>query len=144
MTCSDFTWVTGYQYSVVTRTSMRHFPLTIFSDVSYIGRIYLAFMMTSWNENIFSVTDPLRGEFTGPVEFPTQRPVTRSFDGFFDLRLNGYLRRHRAHYDVIVMWSIICRFMNHCWPHPTRQASVSSYSIWRTVRAYTAILFASP
>ena len=45
-------------------------------------------------------------------EFPTQRPVTRSFDDFFDLRLNkqlcknheaGDLRRHRAHYDVIVM-----------------------------------------
>ena len=26
-------------------------------------------------------------EVTGPREFPTQRPVTRSFDGFFDLRL---------------------------------------------------------
>ena len=44
--------------------------------------------------------------------FPAQRPVTRSFDVFFDLRLNngwvnnpeaGDLRRHRAHYDVIVM-----------------------------------------
>ena len=46
-------------------------------------------------------------------EFPSQRPVTRSFDIFFDLRLNkrlskqsrrGDLRRHRVHYDVIV-WS---------------------------------------
>ena len=46
-------------------------------------------------------------------EFPAQRPVTRSFDVFFDLRLkkNGWvnnreagdLRRHRSHYDVIVM-----------------------------------------
>ena len=47
-----------------------------------------------------------------PGEFPAQRPVTRSFDVFFDLRLNndwvnnreaGDLRRYRAHYDVIVM-----------------------------------------
>ena len=48
-----------------------------------------------------------------PGEFPTQRPVTRNFDVFFILRPNkplstnkdeaGYLRRHRAHYDVIVM-----------------------------------------
>ena len=47
-----------------------------------------------------------------PGEFPTQRPVTRSFDVFFDLRLNkrlskqswGWcLRRHSAHYDVIIM-----------------------------------------
>ena len=47
-------------------------------------------------------------------EFPSQRPVTPSFDVFFDLRLNkwlskqtwgspGELRRHRAHYDVTVM-----------------------------------------
>ena len=45
-------------------------------------------------------------------EFPAQRPVTRSVDGFFELRLNegwvnnreaGDLRRHRTHYDVTVM-----------------------------------------
>ena len=49
-------------------------------------------------------------------EFPSQRPVTRSFDIFFDLRPNermskqswaGDLRHHRTHYDVIVM-QIIC------------------------------------
>ena len=69
-------------------------------------------MMTSSNRNIFRVTGPLCGEFTGPGEFPTQRPATRSYDIFFDLRLNkrwvnnreaGYLRRHRGHYDVNVM-----------------------------------------
>ena len=46
-----------------------------------------------------------------PGEFPTQRPVTQSFDIFFDLRLNngwvnnrevGDLRRYRTHYDVAV------------------------------------------
>ena len=49
-------------------------------------------------------------------EFPTQRPVTRSFDVFFDLRLNkrlrnngeaGDLRRYPTHYDVTVMWNNI-------------------------------------
>ena len=49
--------------------------------------------MTSSNGNIFRVTDPLWGEFTGPGEFPTQRPVTRSFDVFFDLRLNKRLSK---------------------------------------------------
>ena len=43
-------------------------------------------MMTSSNRNIFRVTGPLCGEFTG--EFPSQRPVTRNFDIFFDQRLN--------------------------------------------------------
>ena len=50
-------------------------------------------MMTSSNGNIFRVTGPLCGEFTGPGELPTQRPVTRSFDVFFDLRLNKRLSK---------------------------------------------------
>ena len=74
-------------------------------------------MMTSSNGNIFRVTGPLCREFTGTGEFPTRRPVTRSFDVFFDLRLNKRLskqsccdlRRYRAHYDVIVMthWDVV-------------------------------------
>ena len=51
-----------------------------------------AYMMTSSNGNIFRVTDPLR-EFTGPGEFPAQRPVTRNFDVLFDLRLNKRLSK---------------------------------------------------
>ena len=49
--------------------------------------------MTSSNGNIFRVTGPLCGEFAGPGEFPTQRPVTRSFDVFFDLRPNKRLSK---------------------------------------------------
>ena len=47
--------------------------------------------MTSSYGNIFRVTGPLCGEFTGPGEFPTQRPATRRFVVFFDLRLNKRL-----------------------------------------------------
>ena len=45
-------------------------------------------------------------------EFPSQRPVTRSFDVFFNMCLNkrlsnnreaGDLRRYRTHYDVTIM-----------------------------------------
>ena len=53
------------------------------------GRI----MMTSSNGNIFRVTGPLCGEFTGPGKFSTQRPVTRNFDVFFDLRLDKRLSK---------------------------------------------------
>ena len=49
--------------------------------------------MYAWNGNIFRVTGLLCGEFTGPGEFPTQRPVTRSFDVYFDLRLNKWLSK---------------------------------------------------
>ena len=71
-------------------------------------------MMTSLDGNIFHITGPLCGEFTGHRWIPWQKPVTRSFDVFFDLRLNkrsskqsrdvGDLRRHRARYNVIVMY----------------------------------------
>ena len=52
------------------------------------------------------------GNSPAPGEFPAQRPVTRSFDVFFDLRLihgwvnnreAGDLRCYSAHYVVIVM-----------------------------------------
>ena len=51
-------------------------------------------------------------------EFPSQRPVTLSFDVFFDLRQNydwvnnreaGDLRRHHTHCDVIVIHSKLQR-----------------------------------
>ena len=54
---------------------------------------YGQLMMTLSNGNIFRVTGPLCGEFNGPGEFPTQRPVTLSFDVFFDLRLNKRLSK---------------------------------------------------
>ena len=49
--------------------------------------------MTSSNEHIFRVTGHLCGEFTVPGEFPTQGPVTRSFDVSFDLHPNKRLRK---------------------------------------------------
>ena len=64
-------------------------------------KIWIVIM--SSNENIFRVTA------TGG--FHTQKPLTRSFDVFFDLRLNkclskrdaSDLRRHPAHYDATVV-----------------------------------------
>ena len=50
-------------------------------------------LMSLSNGNISRVTGPLCGEFTGPGEYPTQRPVTRSFVVFFDLRLNKQLSK---------------------------------------------------
>ena len=66
--------------------------VSIHPDISRMLHCVLH-MMTSSNGNIFRVTGPLCGEFTGPGEFPTQRPVARSFDVFFDLRLNKRLSK---------------------------------------------------
>ena len=66
---------------------------TVFGTAEQVYRQETQLMMTSSNGNIFRVTGPLCGEFTGPGEFPPQRPVTRSFDVLFDLRLNKRLSK---------------------------------------------------
>ena len=71
-------------------------------------------MMTSSNGNIFHVTGPLCGEFTGHGEFPTQRPVMRSFDVFFDLRLNKQLSKQPwGWWFETLSWSL----WRHCNVH---------------------------
>ena len=71
------------------------------------GLHYQDCMMTSPNGNIFSVTGPLCGEFTGPGEFPAQRPVRRSFDVFFHLRLNKRLSKQpRGWWFETPPWSL--------------------------------------
>ena len=70
--------------------------------------------MVPWssNENIYRVTGHLCGEFTGPSEFPPQRPVTQSLmislicawiNGWVNSREAGDLKRNRGHHDVTVM-----------------------------------------
>ena len=86
--------------------------MTSLYHISYIVSIWATAwksMMTSSNGNIFRVTGPFCGEFTGPGEFPTQRPVTRSFEVFFDLRLNKRLSKQ-----------------TRCWWFETQ-----SWSLWR-------------
>ena len=75
-------------------------------------------MMTSSNGNIFRVTGPF-GEFTVHRWILLTKASKRSFDVFIDLRIDngwvnngeaGDLRRHRAHYDVIIMMTIIPKY----------------------------------
>ena len=49
--------------------------------------------MTPSNGNIFRVTGLLRGNSPVTGEFPAQRPMTRNFEVFFDLRLNKRLSK---------------------------------------------------
>ena len=77
-------------------------------------------MMTSSNGNIFRVTGLLCGEFTGPGEFPTQRPVTWSFDVFFDLRLGKRLSKQpRGWWFETSSWSLWRHCNVHCDPEIT-------------------------
>ena len=91
-----------------------------------------------------------------PVEFPTQRPVTRSFDELLIYaRINvlvnkgkaGDLRRHRTHYDVIVMkyagfdkcsvyintshWPCDNRMTRQLPSHRTNYPYLNNWGTWR-------------
>ena len=50
-------------------------------------------MMTSSSGNLFRVIGPLCGDSPVTGEFPSQRPVTRSFNVFFDLHTNKWLSK---------------------------------------------------
>ena len=68
-------------------------------------------MMTSSNGNKFRVTGHLCGEFTGHRWISAQRPMTRSFDVFFDLRLNKRLSKQSWGW-----WfeTLSCSLWRHC------------------------------
>ena len=71
-------------------------------------RLVLKLVRTSWCHQMETFSASLALCVTG--EFPSQRPVTRSFDVFFDLCLNKRLSKQpwgwwfeTPHYDVILM-----------------------------------------
>ena len=74
----------------------------------YSSRTWWRYQM----ETFSALLDLCAGNSSVIGEFPAQRPATRSFDGFLiSVWINawvnnheaGYLRRDRAHYDIIVM-----------------------------------------
>ena len=84
-------------------------------------------MMTSSNGNIFRVTGPWCGEFTGPGEFPSPHKgqwrgtlmfslICASINGWVNTREAGGLRRYRVHYDVIVMILLMTTTEQNNWP----------------------------
>ena len=97
------------------------------------------FMMTSSNGNMFRVTGFCAGNSpvtagNSPVtgEFPSHRPVTRSFDVFFDLRLNKRLskqsRRRWFETPSRSLWHH-CNVVPNC--DPVIRAAVGSFGVQR-------------
>ena len=98
-------------HSYTTDTFIYHRHIHVSQTHSYITRPY----GTSWWHHQMETFSPLLALCAGnslvTSEFPSQRPVTRSFDVFFHLRVKGWvnnrdagdLRHHSTHYDVIVM-----------------------------------------
>ena len=96
-------------------------------------RVSIFLLRTWWRhqmETFFALLAICAGNSPVIGEFPAQRPVTRGFDVFFDLRLNkriskhcedGDLRRYRVHYDVTVMNCSACLNSIPFWSAATWQ-----------------------
>ena len=99
--------------------------------ITWKDRLYTAnIMMTSSNGNIFRVTGPLCGEFTGPGEVPTQKPVTPSFDVFFDLRLNKRLSKQPwGWWFETLSWSL----WRQCNGFSKTRPSLVQIMVWRLI-----------
>ena len=80
-------------------------------DIKHRQPLQQVLMMPLSNGNIFRVTGHLCGEFTGPRWIPAQRPVMRSFDVFFDQRLNKRLSKQSWGW-----WfeTLSCPLWRHC------------------------------
>ena len=108
MVLVDFThipqdWESCNYHRVVNATvkNMRKYITPSYHIIQYGRRIchkrnkmLFAYMMTSSNGNIH-VTGPLWGELSGHRWIPSQRPMTRGFDVFFDPCLNKRLSKVR-------------------------------------------------
>ena len=77
---------------------------------------YDSTMMTSSNENFFRVTALCEGNPPVTGGFPSQRPVTRNFDIFFDLHLNKQCSKQSRH-----LW--IETHVRSLWRHCNDSAS---------------------
>ena len=115
--------------------------------------------MTPWNENIFRVTGHLCGEFTGSRWSPRTKAMQWRgalmfslicvwINGWVNNREAGDLRRHCAHYDVIVIpvrWTtrgknINCNERNLVCINLVKTYPVPFLRWWFTVQWRTAYL----
>ena len=79
-------------------------------------------MMTSSNGNIFRVTGHFcAGNSPEAGEFPAQRPVTRSFDVFFDVCLNKRLKKQSRGWWFETLSRPLWRYRNALPFDPTLQ-----------------------
>ena len=83
-------------------------PILILLHIEATWQVLI--MMTS-SETFSALLVICAGNLPVPGEFPTQRPVTRSFYVFFDLRPNKRLRKHRWGW-----WfeTPLCPLWRHC------------------------------
>ena len=111
-------WTAGINSHGISMFLLQH------SDFStrkcYILGLWLDNLFAWWRYQMETVSALLAfcaGNSPVTSEFPSQRPVTRRFDDLISAWINGWvhnrgagdLRRHRTHYDIIVMENLFFR-----------------------------------
>ena len=97
--------------------------------------------MTSSDGGIFRLTGHLCGELTGHRWIPPQRPVTRSFDVFFDLRQNKRLSKQSWGWWFETLSRPLWRHCNESWPQSDDNLTteISSLLGWIYFKKYENI-----
>ena len=102
--------------------------------------------------DFFCITGICAGNSTVPGEFPAQKPVTRSFDVFFDLRLNKRLSKQSwgwwSETPPRSLWrqcngaiSIVAYFSKRGWISVKIKYQLNIRNIWSTRPNLVNILF---
>ena len=89
-------WMEETCEHVSVHCQQKYVPISTTNEQAMVGSCFAVvnfFMMTSWNGSFSALLAICAGNSPVPGEFPAQRPVTRSFDVFFDLRLNKRLSK---------------------------------------------------
>ena len=120
--------------------------------ISKNGRHFVLTTMPWWRhqrETFSALLAFCAGNSPVTGEFPSQRPVTRGFGIFFDLRLNkglceyrdaGDLRRYRTHYDVTDMVLICCSSDMFC---SIKMLSWNIQTIWMHSTVHNGVRLSS-
>ena len=110
------------------RYLLQFITLVLVENVVWLppAAIFEFHMMTSSNGNISALLAPCAGNSPVTDEFPSQRLVTRSFDVFFDLRLNKQLSKQSWGW-----WfeTPSCSLWRHCYELPL-VPPMSSLTVW--------------
>ena len=125
--------VQDFSYSIIEHISLflAHVRVIFISmpmgDTTYMILMSNKYDNTWWShqmETFFTLLDLCVGISPVSGDFPAQRPVTRSFDVFFGLRLNKRLsKRSRRQWFEMPSWSL--------WRHCNQFISSHQYSVSR-------------
>ena len=96
-----------------------HFSIMIIDLHSYFTGVIEAAVTSTWwrhqMETFSALLTICAGNSPVPGEFPAQRPVTRSFDVFFDLRLNKRLSKQWWGWWFETLLCPLWRHHNEIW-----------------------------